>query len=242
MSDGDNKAGEAALAHAKAEITKLEAELAKQVKITENAEAKFNEWAAERGNERKAVGEVANELAAASKKLREAVEDQVRLREDLAEAQRKLVEAEKGKPKPTEGNGNNRGTDTGSEKSAAEIEAALTADEQKALDDAWKKASEEQRVAVKGNENSRKAFLLKAKEAVAVKATTDLADWRTTLAKPKSVSPGGDDELDLLFGLKKQSAEDYPDGSQGGVTRRRRAAEVSAIPPGVRKASWISGD
>jgi len=242
MAEPGNNKPEEALAQAKADIEKLTAELEKQRGVVLNAEKKFTEWAAERGTERKAVGEVANELAAASKKLREAIEAQEKLRNDLAEARTKLAEAEKGKG-PAGDQGNNRNEPPKPEQSADEIEAALSEDEQKELDEAWKKASPKKRAALKSNdpalEAERVEFLLKAKEAASLKAASDLGTWRKKPSNPKGSQPSGGDELDVLFGIKKQSAEDYPDGSQGGVPRRRRAAEASALPPGVRKASWV---
>ena len=212
---GDNQ--DEALAQAQAKIKELEgriAELTKEMEkksgIVDNAEKKFNEMAQETGDNRKAIAEAAKELVELRRSEKKAMEDLAKVRDELAEARKQGPQGDQGQSVGKE-----------KEKTADEIEAELTDDEQKQLDDAWKQAPEELKARIKADPRIRKSFLLEAKKAAEEVAASDLTDWRNKPAQKKPAAPGGAaDEIRKLFKREKQSAgRRVPDGPTGGGGR-----------------------
>ena len=210
------------LAQAEKKIEELMAELEKQKGIAENAEATFNKWSNERGDERKAVKEIAEELKNSAIAMRTAITDKEKIAADLAEARIALAEAKKQGPNTDDGNKPNEPPPT--KKTADEIEAELTDDEQEKLDEAWKNASEDLRKSIKGDDKIRRQFLQQAKEAAEEEASSDLSSWRKKPAQQKKADPGGAaEEIKKLFDKNINRARNLPDGSGGNTTRTQKS-------------------
>jgi len=207
-----------------AKFDEVQAELEKQKGIVENAQALVKKQADETGDNRKAAVE-------ASKALVTALEAKSKVEDNFAKVSAELAEAKKQGPKGTKEQSDDK------DKTLDEIEAALTKDEAAKLDEAYKSASEELKQSIKSDDAIRRAFLSKAKAAVAADVEADLSDWRKKPAQ-KSSTPGGGDELDKLFNLKKKSASYHPDGPRSGPARPARRAESNPPP----KPGWIESE
>lgn len=233
MADGNNQ--DEALTQAKAkieELTKRIAELTKaletQTGIADNAEKKFKEMSNETGENRKAIAEAGRELVEARKVEREARTAVDTLSKELNELKVKLG--------PKAGQEQSAVED---KRTAEEIQASMTDDEQKVADEAWKNADEATRKLVVGDDAKRKEFLLAAKEAARESGASDLSDWRKKPAQGSGGKPRGDaeDSIKRLFDTARRRARNLPDGSQGGSTRQRAGAGVEY--PGKRTSVLI---
>lgn len=222
---------EETLTQKETEIAGLKAELEKQAGRVENAQKKIHEWEAEVGETRKeqvenakVMKQLALELSEANKAVNKAQSELTQAREELA-----ALKGSKG-PKGTQGN-----SDGQAGQSAAEIEKTLTADEQKALDAAWERATPEDRARIKGDEELRARFLLQARTVAAAERKSDLSNWRSTPAK---ASPSGEDDgIARLFQAKKKEAARQPDGPSGGTPRAGKRVINDDTPK--PKASWL---
>ena len=232
MGDAEaKKAAEEELAKAKAKIDeltekvkKLTEDLEKQVGIAENAEKKFKEMGEETGDNRKAVAEAAKELIALRASEKKAADD-------LAEANKLLVEATKQGPKLDDGN-NRKPT----KEQVAEIESTLTEDDLKLLDKARESATEEERKKIDAGGDEYLALLKGLKEAKAEK-DSDLPPWRKKPAQePKSSDEGMAKRMKELFNTAKKGAGYTPPAPNTGTSRE--------TPPGRpqrqgKSAPWL---
>ena len=225
MTTGNNE-HEQELAQAKAKIVELEAKIVemtatldKQKGIVDNAEKKFQEMAGETGDNRTALIEASKELVEARKSERAA-------QDALSEAGKALAELGKtvGPTKPKE--------QAEAPKTADEIEAGLTADEQAVLDEAYKNADESMRQRIKADPETRKAFLEQAKKVSSDNRATDLTDWRN---KPAPVTPVTGEDITKLFKTNKRGAEQTPPG--GRPAPGNPAPERPRVVP--RAAPWM---
>jgi len=213
------------------EIAGLKSELEKQAGRVENAQKKIHEWEAEVGESRKEQVENAKLMKQLALDLSEANKAMAKAQAELSQAREELavLKATKG-PKGTQGNSDGKAGQT-----AAEIEKTLTPDEQKALDDAWQRATPEEKARIKGDEELRAKFLLQAREVAATTRKSDLSNWRSTPAK---ASPSGEDDgIARLFQAKKKEAARQPDGPDGGTPRAGKRVINDDTPK--PKAGWL---
>ena len=217
MADNDGNTKEI-LARKESEIGELKEKLEKAEGRVENAQGKIHEWEAEVGENRKAVAGAAQVMKQLGEELIAANKETAAVRVALEKA---LEELSGLKTKQTGPGDGSRGTPPKEdEKTSDAIEAELTAEERKMVEEAWGKASEAQRKKFKQDDAERRKFLLKARSVVKSESESDLSSpWKTPAQKPSS---GDEDELDKLFNVRKKSAEFIPDGSRGGVPRVKR--------------------
>jgi len=218
----DAQAKIAELEEKQKKFDEVQAELEKQKGIVENAQALVKKQADETGENRRVSSDATKALVTALEEKRKAEEDFAKVSEELAEAK---------KQGPTEAK-----EESDEDKTADEIEAELTKDEQAKLDEVWKDAPEEAKQRIKSDDDLRKKFLAKAKAAVVADIESDLSDWRKKPAQQSS-KPGGGDELDKLFNLRKKSASYHPDGPRSGPARPARRTDEST----ERKVDWLDG-
>ena len=216
MADGDNKKADEALAQAQAKIAELEKKVAELTKaletktgIVDNAEAKFNEMAKETGDNRKAVTAAALELIELRKAEKEA-------QKNLAEASKALAELSKQGPPKDDGNKHET-----VEQQIAKIEASLTDDDLKKLDEARMKVSDERRREIdKGG--AAYLALLRGLRDVQAESVDALPPWRKKPAQQEKAKPDGlAEEMKKLFRTESNRARNLPDGSRGGSPRTR---------------------
>lgn len=226
-----------------ARVTELEAELEKQRGIVANAEKKFNDWSNERGDERKSVAEIAKALKDAVTELRENEKKNQTILAELADAKQKLAVAEAAKSVPPGLPGGGEKPKTVDEQ-IAEIALTLTEDETGILDKALEAATPEEQDLIRqggvGYLKFLQAFIRNARKPEAV-----LPPWRKKPASDKGKKAEASD-LDRLFRQAKKSAEQYPDGHNGGTPRVRRQAvdrpPVTAADPRVRASLGIESE
>ena len=208
-------------------VDELVTELDKQKEIVTNAEKKVNEFGNETGENRKELTAALRDSVTSNKALRESEDNLRKLTEELAEAKKVAG------PTP---DGNNQPDDK--KKSNDEIEAGLTTDEAKRLDDAYENASEETKANIKSDAKTRRKFLLIAKESVEEDQKADLSSWRNK-PQPEEKSPSGDeDKLRELFKTAKKRANYVPRGPSGGTPR---AGQTERKAPAHRGAAWMAG-
>ena len=224
---------EKALADAKAEVDAVKADLEKEKGISENAEKKFQEWAAERGKERKAIGDIAEGMAEETKKRHAAEAARDELATKLVDLEKNLTELQGA---TEEANRNNQKT---TEQKIEELSANLTDEDLKALDAARENADPETQKAIDAGGETYFELLKGLKETQKV-AESVLAPWRK---KPMQGAGNGTDDMQAkmraLFKNEQQRANSYPNGPNGGQRGGGKNPPVSTRPPNaVTQKKW----
>ena len=184
-------------------LTDQKAELEKANGRVENAEKKFNEMGEETGDNRKAVAEAAKEVMRLQRERDEA-------KENFSKASNELAEVKKTKGPKAEEEQSDKGLE---KKTPEEIEASLTDDEGKVLDEAFKNASDELKAQIKADPKVRKDFLLEAKEAAKAADESDLSSWRKKPAqKPSPSSDDAKAKIRELFNRENKRGSNLPNG------------------------------
>jgi len=184
-------------------LTDQKAELEKKQGIVDNAETKFNEMSQESGDNRKGIAEASRAMLAAQAERDEA-------KENFSKASNELAEVKKTKGPKAEEEQSDKGLE---KKTPEEIEASLTEDEGKVLDEAFKNASDELKAQIKADPKVRKDFLLEAKEAAKAADESDLSSWRKKPAQKPA--PSGDEakaKIRELFKRENKRRSNLPDG------------------------------
>jgi len=241
MSDGDTKETEEALAQAQAKEKELAEKLAAAEKRVEDAQEMIQRQSAEVGDDRKAIKESNEAIRKLSEEVLEASKALTGVKEELAQSRGEIAELkQKG---PTEGDGNTQKPPPqkqDEEKTADEIESELSDDENKVLDEAWKRADEATRKVIKSDDKKRKEFLLEAKKAAVAEAASDLTDWRRkTPAKEDEQHAASESDMAKLFRTEKERVEEYPDGHGGGTARAKPRRMGLGSPKKKLGDGWI---
>jgi len=204
-------------------VESAKAELEKQKEIVVNAEKKFNDMAGETGDNRKAATEAAKAVISASAAERKAREDLEKLSQEVAEL--KKISGPKGEGEQA---------DKDKAKTADEIQAGLTKEEQEKLDKLIEVMSPEELTRLDTDTKERKRLLLMVKEKA--KSDPDPAAWRKKPTQQEAQSKG-EDWMKELFNRTKKSVGYQPDGPSGGTPnggiKRLRGEE------GRKPATWI---
>jgi len=231
MSEKGNNETDEVLTQIKAERAALKADLEKEKGISENAEKKFQEWAAERGKERKAIGDIAEGMAEETKKRHVAEEASDELAAKLRELEVKINEIEHRDAKEVENRNNQKTT----EEKIQEITDNLTEEDLKVMDDAREKADPAIQQAIDSGGEVYLEFLNGLKEAKHVEES-GRPPWRRNIKKP--AAPSGDDDraarMRKLFKREIEQANSYPDGTHGGGGARRPNSPPEIHRPGQK--------
>ena len=214
-----------ALAEVKADMDKVKEELEKEKGISENAEKKFQEWASERGKERKAIGDIAEGMAEETKKRHAAEAARDELAAQLVELEKNLTELQSAAEEATR---NNQKT---TEQKIEELSSNLTEDDLKALDAVRESADAETQKAIDAGGETYLELLRGLKETKHVDESGH-APWRKNAAQ--GAGNGTDnmtEKIRALFKQEKQRAESYPNGPKAGQRASGAVSRESTRPP-----------
>lgn len=217
-----------------AEVEALKLEVAKAQERVDNAQGLIQRWEGEVGKTReeqiesaKLMKKLVEDLAASNEALKKVEKDFEQVRGELAVL----------KAKGPSGDGEGHSGKQPEDMTADELEATLTEAEASALDEAFKTATQEQKLKIKSDPEFRKRTMLQAREAVRLARQTDLSSWRNTPEPQRSQSSAGDpDEIAKLFKTTAKGANFVPPGP--GTTASRPGAAMRARPGG-NNADWF---